>query len=147
LMARDRAGPPLAGQLLLSPMLDTCVGTASLRRVNAGPVGCPWADGWRQYLANASDATHPYAAPGRSMRLAGLPPTLLLTAVDDPLSDETHAYAQRLREAGVEVREAVLPFATGWPASYRRASQAPWADAVREHAHRFLSASSRGTRS
>lgn len=146
-MARDRDGPALAGQLLLSPMLDACVGTASLRRVHAGPVGCPWADGWRKYLPNASDATHPYATPGRSMRLAGLPPTLLLTAIDDPLIDETRAYAQRLRDAGVEVREAVLPFATGWPASYRKPAQAPWADEVREQARRFLAASSRRTES
>lgn len=138
LMARDRDGPALAGQLLLSPMLDACVATASLRRVHAGPVGCPWADGWRQYLAHARDASHPYATPGGSMRLAGLPPTLLLTAVDDPLCDETRAYAQRLRDAGVEVREAVLPFATGWPASYRTTASAPWADEVREQARRFL---------
>jgi len=139
LMARDRAGPSLAGQVLLSPMLDVCVGTASLRRVNAGPVGCPWADGWRQYLPRACDAAHPYATPGTSMRLAGLPDTLLFTAIDDPLCDETRAYAQRLREAGVEVDEAVLPFATGWPSSYRRKTQSPWADAVRERARRFLS--------
>jgi len=142
-MVRDRDGPPLAGQLLLSPMLDACVGTASLRRVHAGPVGCPWADGWRQYLPQAGDASHPYATPGRSMRLAGLPPTLLLTAIDDPLCDETRAYAQRLRDAGVEVREAVLPFATGWPASYRKTAAAPWADEVREQARRFLAASLR----
>ena len=31
LMARDRQRPPLAGQILLSPMLDPCLGTASLR--------------------------------------------------------------------------------------------------------------------
>src|SRR5438105_9424461 len=31
LIARDRAHPPLAGQILIAPMLDPCVGTASLR--------------------------------------------------------------------------------------------------------------------
>ena len=31
MVARDRAGPELAGQILLSPMLDACVGTASQR--------------------------------------------------------------------------------------------------------------------
>src|SRR5204863_8543292 len=93
LMARDRAGPALAGQILFSPMLDVCVATASLRRAQAGPVGCRWADGWRQYLPRASDAMHPYATPGAAVRLSGLPPTLLVTAHDDPFRDETEAYA------------------------------------------------------
>ncbi|MDQ3272894.1 MAG: alpha/beta hydrolase, partial [Pseudomonadota bacterium] len=43
LVARDRDSPRLAGQLLLSPMLDACMATASLRDVHAGPVGCTWA--------------------------------------------------------------------------------------------------------
>jgi acetyl esterase/lipase len=147
LMARDRGGPALSGQILLSPMLDVCVATASLRRAHAGPVGCKWADGWRQYLPQACDATHPYAAPGASVRLAGLPDTLLLTAVDDAMCDETCAYAQRLRDAGVPVHESVLPLATGWPASYRQDGPArpPWAQAVVEQAHRFLVQLSRRT--
>lgn len=140
LMARDRDGPALAGQILLSPMLDVCVATASLRDVQAGPVGCPWADGWHQYLPRAADAMHPYATPGTSMRLGRLPPALLLTAQDDPLRDETQAYAQRLREADVPVAEAVLAMTTGWPVTYMQPSsvQAPWAGVVREHVHQFL---------
>ncbi len=140
LMARDRHGPPLAGQILLSPMLDVCVSTASWRGVHAGPVGCPWADGWRAYLPRACDAMHPYAAPGSSMRLDGLPPTLLVTALDDPLRDETLAFAQRLRAAGVPVDEALLPLATGWPQSYLQpaSAKALWADAVRQRLQSFL---------
>jgi acetyl esterase len=140
LIARDRRDPVLAGQILLSPMLDVCVSTASLRGAKAGPVGCPWADGWRAYLPRACDALHPYATPGRSMRLDGLPPTLLITALDDPLRDETRAYAERLRAAGVPVDEAMLPLATGWPESYLRpeAAASPWADAVRRRLRRFL---------
>ena len=138
LVARDRGGPELAAQILLSPMLDMCVATASLRDVKAGPVGCQWADGWRQYLARADDATHPYAIPGSSMRLAGLPPTLLVTAQDDPLRDETQAYAGRLRDAGVAVHSPVLPAPTGLPASYLDRVPPPWADAMRAHLQQFL---------
>ena len=147
LMARDRAGPALDGAILLSPMLDVCVATASQRRANAGPVGCPWADGWRQYLSQACDASHPYAAPGASMRLSGLPETLLLTAVDDAMCDETRGFARRLRDAGVPVHESVLPLATGWPASYRKThDQRPaWAQAVVDQTHRFLVQLSRKT--
>jgi acetyl esterase/lipase len=147
LMARDRAGPALDGQILLSPMLDVCTATASLRRAKAGPVGCPYADGWRQYLQHACDASHPYAAPGSSLRLGGLPDTLLLTAVDDPMCDEARAFARRLREAGVRLNESVLPLATGWPASYRKAcaTRAAWAEAVVEQTRRFLVQLSRRT--
>jgi acetyl esterase/lipase len=141
LMARDQDAPQLAGQILLSPMLDACMATQSLRDVHAGPVGCTWADGWHQYLARQEDAGHPYAAPGAALRLPGLPPTLLITAADDPLRDETCSFAGRLRDAGVAVQAAVLPPPTGWPLSYRQTGQAPavWADAVRQQFSGFFS--------
>jgi acetyl esterase len=120
MMARDRCGPGLAGQILLSPMLDACLGSASQRDARVGAAGCPCADGWRAYLARDADALHPYAAPGRSLRLAGLPPTLLMTAADDPLRDETAAFGERLRGAGVPVQLQRVAAPTGWPASYRQ---------------------------
>jgi len=145
LMARDRQGPALSGQILLSPMLDVCVGTASQRRAHAGRVGCPWAEGWHQYLPHAADAVHPYATPGAGMRLAGLPRTLLLTAQDDPLRDETLAYARRLREAGVQLEDTVLGGPTGWPVSYLAGTTPPsladppaWAGPVRARVAAFL---------
>ena len=139
LIARDRGGPALSGQILLSPMLDACIATASQREANDGPLGCPCADGWRAYLAQASDAMHPYASPAASLRLAGLPPTLLLTSADDPLRDETLAYAQRLHEAGVAAQASVLPMATGWPRSYADGSAASWIAPLRERVQPFLS--------
>jgi acetyl esterase len=141
LMARDQDAPRLAGQILLSPMLDACMATASLRDAHAGPVGCTWADGWHQYLPRQEDAGHPYAAPGAALRLSGLPPTLLITAGDDPLRDETRSFAGRLRQAGVRVQEAVLPPVTGWPLSYRHTgdSQVVWGDAVARQLSEFFS--------
>ncbi|WP_295638757.1 alpha/beta hydrolase [uncultured Methylibium sp.] len=142
LMARDRQHPPLAGQILLSPMLDTCVATASLREAQAGPVGCRWADGWHDYLSQPDDALHPYAAPGRALRLHDLPPTLLVTADDDPMRDETLAYAARLREAGVAVDEATLPGETGWPCACMQSGheRPAWAAPLGQHFRRVLSA-------
>jgi acetyl esterase len=142
LMARDQQLPELAGQILLSPMLDPCMATASLRQAKAGPVGCQWADGWHEYLARVEGAAHPYAAPGNATRLTGLAPTLLLTAEDDPLRDETLTYAERLRGAGRMVHTEVLPGPTGWPASYLDdAGQAPgWAGALRKQFGDFFSA-------
>lgn len=140
LMSRDRCAPVVAGQILMSPMLDCNLATASLRKVDAGPVGCKWADGWRRYLGRAADVIHPYASPGRALRLANLPATLIVTADDDPMRDEAHAFAERLREAGASVNEAVLPAPTGWPVAYMEpaSAQAPWAAALRERCRRFL---------
>ena len=138
MMARDRGGPQLAGQILLSPMLDNALVTASQRDVD-GPLGCPCADGWRAYLACVSDAMHPYATPGASLRLAGLPPTLLLSASDDPLRDEAMAYAQRLEQAGVEVLARVLQMPTGWPKTYADGADAPWIEPLRQRVQPFLS--------
>jgi len=123
LMARDRRGPALAGQILLSPMLDPCLGTCSLREVDAGPVGCHWADGWAEYLGSPDKAAHPYAAPVNATRLAGLAPALLISAQDDPLRDEAATYAARLREAGVVTRHHVQTAPTDWPDAYAGAPQ------------------------
>lgn len=144
LMARDRHEPELAGQILLSPMLDPCMATESLRCADAGPVGCTWGDGWNRYLARVDNASHPYAAPGNALRLASLPPTLLLTAQDDPLRDEALAYADRLRVFGRLVHAAVLPGPTGWPVSYLEAAdqacaEATWAAAVQKQFSDFFS--------
>lgn len=140
LMARDQHEPALAGQILLSPMLDPCMTTASLRCVDAGPVGCTWADGWHHYLSRLEQASHPYAAPGTALRLSALPPTLLLTAQDDPLRDESLAYAERLRGAGRLVHAAVLPGPTGWPGTYLQPAsyEATWAPAVQQQFSGFF---------
>lgn len=118
LMARDRGGPPIAGQLLFCPMLDPVMGTCSVRDGHAGVVGgCRWADGWHRYLRSPLDADHPYAAPASASRLAGLPRALLVTAADDLMRDETRAYARRLRAAGIEAALVELEAPTGWPAA------------------------------
>lgn len=138
MMARDRGGPELAGAILLSPMLDVCLATASHRDAKTGPVGCLWADGWRAYLPRAEDAIHPYAAPGASLRLAGLPRTLLISADDDPLRDETRAFARRLHEAGVPVQVEMLAAPTGWPSSYLEPGPMPWAAPLQAQLERFI---------
>jgi acetyl esterase/lipase len=141
LMARDRR-VPLAGQILLSPMLDPVMGTCSLRDADVGAVGCPWADGWHAYLGSPDKAGHPYAAPLGATRLAGVAPALLLSAEDDPLRDESETYARHLREAGVSVQRHVLPAPTNWPfvlaMPTNDATQAPWAGVVVDHLKTFF---------
>ena len=120
LMARDQGEKALRGQILLSPMLDPFMATGSFRKAGAARSQCKWADGWNRYLGFGAKACHPYAAPAHCVRLAGVAPALVITAEDDPTRDESLAYAQRLRAAGVLVRERVLAGRTDWPDSLCR---------------------------
>ena len=104
-MARDRGGVPLALQLLLYPVIDDRMETASMRAFGATPV---WNSGsnaqmWDHYLGVPRDYVSNYAAPGRATDLSDLPPAYVMTAEFDPLRDEGIAYAQRLMQAGVPV--------------------------------------------
>ncbi|WP_110239075.1 alpha/beta hydrolase [Nocardioides gilvus] len=58
---------------------------------------------WQQYAASPADLRDPDLAPLLSDGLAGLPPTLVVTAEHDPVRDEGELLATRLAELGVEV--------------------------------------------
>lgn len=110
LMARERGGPRIAHQALIYPSTDPLAQTES-RRLNAeGYFLTETAMHWfgAQYFGPDGDLTHPYAAPLRA-DLTGLPPAHVITAGCDPLCDEGHAYAAKLRQAGVPVTEAHHP--------------------------------------
>jgi acetyl esterase/lipase len=108
MMARDRGGPLLVAQVLILPMLDPSQSCRSMREGTAADANrCRVA--YRAYLASGSDQLHPYAAPLTSVRLAGLPPALIVSAADDPLRDEAEAYAVHLIRAGVTAEVARLP--------------------------------------
>jgi acetyl esterase len=104
-MARDRGGVPLALQLLIYPVIDDRMETASMKAFSATPV---WHSGsnaqmWDHYLGVKRDYVSNYAAPGRATDLSDLPPAYIMTAEFDPLRDEGISYAQRLMHAGVPV--------------------------------------------
>lgn len=113
LMARDRAAPKLAGQILIMPMLDPGLSTGSMRQMNQCPdrekVSSDCAAAYRGYLPHAADRSHPYASPLRSTRLKNLPPALILSAEDDPLCDEAEQYGAKLINAGVRTTVRRMP--------------------------------------
>lgn len=106
LLARDRGGPRLAGQVLVYPNTDYRSDTPSLRE-NTDPwlfnaTSVAWY--WRHYLACEEDGADPLASPLRAADHGRLPPALVITAEYDPLRDEAEEYARRLAAAGVPVR-------------------------------------------
>jgi acetyl esterase len=105
LLARERGGVELAGQLLVYPNTDYLADTASMRAGTDEALfnrrSVAWY--WDHYLSTPDDGGNPLVAPLRAPSLHGLPPALVITAEYDPLRDEGELYARRLAEAGVPV--------------------------------------------
>ncbi|MDY6780617.1 MAG: alpha/beta hydrolase, partial [Halobacteria archaeon] len=105
LMSRDRGLPDVAFQALLYPV-TAYMEPMDSRRENATGYFLESKDMlWfaDKYLKDEIDARHPYAFPLQARDLSDLPPAFVLTCEFDPLRDEGIAYADRLRDAGVEV--------------------------------------------
>ncbi len=105
-MARDQKGPKIACQLLIYPATDCANETASQREFSKDGyiLSRSDMDWFYNHYLTAKDKTNPYACPGLTKNLAGLPPAFVLTAEIDPLRDEGEAYGEALRKAGVKVR-------------------------------------------
>jgi acetyl esterase len=105
LMARDRSGPKLSGQILLYPVVDAKSDYPSMREHAEGyflhTAALSWF--WDQYLSAATDRDNPYASPING-NLVGLPRTLIVSMEYDPSRDESEAYGAKLAAAGVDVR-------------------------------------------
>lgn len=104
-LARDRAGPRIAYQVLIYPVTNHDFSTASYRENADGYLltkdSMTWY--WNHYLADAAQGNDPVASPLRAKDVSGLPPAFIITAEFDPLRDEGETYAARLRDAGVKV--------------------------------------------
>ncbi|WP_261567421.1 alpha/beta hydrolase [Frankia gtarii] len=106
LLVRDRGGPPLCLQQLITPALDDRLATPSMvASDHRTPI---WnrtlgEESWRLYLGEGSGPTPVYAAPARAEDLRGLPRTYLSAAGRDPLRDEALEFGLRLAQAGVPV--------------------------------------------
>lgn len=101
---RDRGGPPIAFQLLVYPVTDGTRTLPSYVENGSGYLLDADTMAWffRHYLAGA-DPEQPDVSPLFVEDCSGLPPGLVVTAEFDPLRDEGEAYAERLRQAGVDV--------------------------------------------
>lgn len=107
LMARDRGGPALAGQMLLCPMLDNTNTTVSSLQYDG--IGT-WQRSsallaWRCVLGSElafSEEAPAYASPSRAADLSGLPPAFVEVGAAEMFRDEDTEYASRIWATGGE---------------------------------------------
>lgn len=111
----DLGGPQPAAVALFSPMLDDR--TAARRELDALNHRI-WNNrsnraGWSAYLGQTAGAREQptYAVPARRGQLAGLPPTWIGIGEIDLFAEESHAYAERLKSAGVPCYLHLAPMA------------------------------------
>lgn len=104
LMARDRGGPAIAGQLLEAPMIDDRNDTVSAHQYDG--LGA-WDRnnnhvGWQAALGpvHGTDQVPAYAAPARTDDLANLPPAYIDVGAAEVFRDEATAYASRIWATG-----------------------------------------------
>jgi acetyl esterase/lipase len=113
LLARDRQGPALAGQVLIYPMLDDRDATVSTAQIDGVGVWDRTSNitGWSALLGDrvGTDDVSIYAAPARATDLSGLPPAFIDCASAEVFRDEDVAYATALWHAGVQAELHVWP--------------------------------------
>ncbi|MEU4427742.1 alpha/beta hydrolase [Actinoplanes sp. NPDC024001] len=113
LLARDRGGPALAGQMLLCPMIDDRNDTPSAVQMAGLGVWDRTSNdtGWTALLgaARGGPDVSPYAAPARATDLSGLPPAFIDVGSAETFRDEDVTYASRIWQAGGQAELHVWP--------------------------------------
>ena len=114
LLARDRGGPALIGQLLICPMLDDRNENAVLPadgRASASGTTRPTTSAGGALLGDecGGPGVSPYAAPARAADLSGLPPAFIDVGSAETFRDEDVAYASRIWQAGGSAELHVWP--------------------------------------
>ncbi len=109
--ARKKNEVAISFQMPLYPMLDDRMQTRSSKE-NDAPV---WntksnENAWKLYLGKlyGTDRVPPYAAPGRLTDYRGLPPAFTYIGSIDPFRDETVAYMEALKAAGIPAEYRVF---------------------------------------
>ncbi len=109
--ARDNNGPRIKGQVLVYPVTDLAMNTASYKDPETGVLLTHSLMRWFRdhYLTDHKQIDDWRASPLRMSNLKGLPPAYVLTCGADPLHDEGEEFARRLKHAGNEVIHADYP--------------------------------------
>jgi acetyl esterase/lipase len=103
--ARDRGGPRIIGQMLMTPVTDGDMSRGSYTENGEGYVLTTALMHWFwNHYADPEERQDPRVAVLRTPDLSDLPPAMIVTAEFDPLRDEGIAYVEALRTAGVPVQ-------------------------------------------
>ncbi|MFI0510970.1 alpha/beta hydrolase [Streptomyces sp. WSLK1-5] len=104
LLARDRGGPAIFGQMLICPMLDHRNATTSSRQYSGVPgvwTGEMNAFGWASVLGHLADAeVSAYVSPALAEDLSSLPTTYIDSGSAEVFRDEGTDYAARIWGVG-----------------------------------------------
>jgi cation diffusion facilitator CzcD-associated flavoprotein CzcO/acetyl esterase/lipase len=97
-------GPAISAQLLVCPVTDATMSTASYEENAEGYVLTRGLMQWFfDHYVDQADRRDPRVSPLLAEDLTGLPPAVVVTCELDPLRDEGQAYAAALEGAGVPV--------------------------------------------
>lgn len=105
-LSRDRKGPHIAGQVLIYPLTDGRLRTPSFNRFKESPTlkGRDLQFFIKSYQSEPKDILNPNFSPLLSKDHSRLPPTLIITADNDPLLDDGKLYAEALASADTPVK-------------------------------------------
>lgn len=116
LLHRDRRGAPLAGQVLIYPMLDARTGTADAPVDNPSIGEFGWTRSINRFAWRALRGSGPISSereghfsPSLASGLEALPPTFLAVGGVDLFMEEVVDYGLRLSRVGVPVEMHVYP--------------------------------------
>ncbi len=116
LMTRDRGGPPLAGQVLIYPMLDHRTGGPECPYANRHTGEWIWTREKNRFGGEAlrgdyqpTDHRKHWFSPALADDLSGVAPAYISTGALDLFLDEDLAFARRLVDCGVPTELHVYP--------------------------------------
>jgi acetyl esterase/lipase len=113
ILARDRGGPLVLGQVLMAPMLDDRNDTLSSHQMAGLGIWDRTSNetGWRALLGDAQGGpdVSPYAAAARADDLGRLPATFLDVGSAETFRDEVVSFASRIWAAGGDAELHVWP--------------------------------------
>ena len=116
ILARDRGQHPLAGQVLIYPMLDHRTGSADSPHTLPGTAGLSWLPAPNQFCWDClrggyklDDHRVGLFSPAMHTDLRNLPPTFMSVGSQDLFLEEDVDFAMRLSRAGVAMELHVYP--------------------------------------
>lgn len=111
MLSRDRKGPQIAGQILFYPITDCRLRTQSMLAYKDSPMLNEKMLSFyvKNYAREPKDILSPMFSPLLATDLSRLPPALIITAEQDPLSDDGKLYATALNQAGTKANALQVP--------------------------------------